>query len=570
MPLVSRTFDQLIDFTRTSAATYVDASGRIVPTPASRNLLTFTQEFDNAGWVKNDTTITANAATAPDGTLTADKLVENTANAEHRAARTETLVAGTYTLSCYVKAAERGFFVFRENINGSIVDTFFNLNTGVVASTGAGRTSSITSAGNGWYRCAVTATSTGGSATLGFDISDNGARIVYTGTAGSGLFLWGAQLEANTTATDYTRNNGGVYPPRFDYDPVTLAPKGLLVEEQRTNLLTYSEQFEAANWSKSAATVTANATTSPDGTVDADKLAETATTSTHYALHFISAVTGTTYAGSIFVKASERSWCLVELGGAMLNTYAFINLSTGAVGTTSGSPTTVSAQSYGNGWWRIVITKTASSSGTGHFAIYPAQADGTASYAGTADSGIFVWGAQLEAGSFATSYIPTVASQVTRTADVATITGANFSQWYNQSAGTFVVEGDYVANVNWRRFMTVDDTAAPANNRIIINGDQNQQLLVTTSGVNQASLNAGTSPSANTVTRIASAYALDNFAAVRDGGTVATDTSGTVPTVNRLNIGLHPNGGEYLNGHIRSLRFFPTRLSNTQLQALTA
>ena len=83
MPLVSRTFDQLIDFTRTSAGTYVDETGKIVSTPASRNLLTFTQEFDNAAWGKTAATVTANTTTAPDGTSTADTLSADGTSSSH-------------------------------------------------------------------------------------------------------------------------------------------------------------------------------------------------------------------------------------------------------------------------------------------------------------------------------------------------------------------------------------------------------------------------------------------------------------------------------------------------------
>lgn len=567
MPLVSRTFDQLIDFTRTSAATYADASGRIVPTPASRNLLTFTQEFDNAGWVKNGTTITANAATAPDGTLTAGKLVENTANAEHRAARTETLVAGTYTLSCYVKAAERGFFVFRENINGSIVDTFFNLNTGVVASTGAGRTSSITSAGNGWYRCAVTATSTGGSATLGFDISDNGARIVYTGTAGLGIYLWGAQLEANTTATDYTRNNGGVYPPRFDYDPATLAPKGLLIEEARTNLFLYSEDLADATWGKNwggGVSVTSNQANGPDGAQNLDLVTSSGLDGAAYqsfAIAFNAA-----HSVSFFVRQGTAASSRLEISNAVSGPTASVTFSwTGGVPSTSstgGTPTNIKFENYGGGLYRVSFSFVSDGSGANFVLFAP---DSTAGL-GTSYAGYF----QLEAGAFATSYIPTVASQVTRTADVATITGANFSQWYNQSEGTFVVDFDTImlfpASTAPTQVLSVSD--GTSNNRMTIFchadlvGGQVRQ-----GGATQAQLYFSSIPSG--VNKAFLAYKTNDVAATFNGAVAQVDTSATIPTVDRMGIGIAPSSA-YLNGHIRSIRYYPTRLSNAQLQALTA
>ena len=160
------TFNQLIDFTRTSAATYVDASGRIVPTPASRNLLTFTQEFDNAAWTKGDITATTNTATAPDGTLTADGLLETATTTNHYAQQNiTTTAAATYTYSAFLKANGRNFAILSLAslaTSALYAGASFNLATGVVVNTSAAGTgysvvsSSITNVGNGWYRCTVT------------------------------------------------------------------------------------------------------------------------------------------------------------------------------------------------------------------------------------------------------------------------------------------------------------------------------------------------------------------------------------------------------------------------------
>ena len=262
MPLVSRTFDQLIDFTRTSAATYVDATGKIVPTPASRNLLTFTQEFDNAAWTALGSTVTANSATAPDGTLTADTIVANGTNSIHGLRGTQSALAVTRTVSVYAKAGTASLLQILFDTDSAPYANF-DLAAGTVGTVGGG-TSSIQSVGNGWYRC-VFVTSSTTATNLYFVISNSASAARYPAFVSSGtILLWGAQLEANTTTTDYTRNNGGVYPPRFDYDPVTLAPKGLLVEEQRTNLLLRSEEFDNASWTKTRTSITANATTSPE------------------------------------------------------------------------------------------------------------------------------------------------------------------------------------------------------------------------------------------------------------------------------------------------------------------
>lgn len=695
------TFNQLIDFTRTSSATYVDATGKIVPTAASRNLLTFTQEFDNAAWVKNGAsaypfdpatatlgpelvtngtfetnlngwtvtnvvwssgaasftgspslsqslstvsgatyqvsitvsgltggslwlrfiggtavnssgfgngvntfylrsngntsilieqvsgTITAGSVdnisvkelsggliTAPDGSLTADVLVEDTSTNVHNAQQSATLTAATHTFSIYLKARER---TWAQVLNGTIANGFayFNLATGVVGTVGAGVTAtSITSVGNGWYRCSITFTAASGGNILAVRPASANGTASYTGNGTSGVFLWGAQLEAGSTLTDYTRNNGGVYPPRFDYDPVTLAPRGLLVEEQRTNLLTYSEQFDNAAWTnKNYVTITADTTTSPDGTVDADTMTPDATSAVHRVNRTVTVSASTAYTSSVFIK--PNGYTKVALfENATTGAYAAFDCSgSGSVlATGSGGAGTITA--VGNGWYRVTLTATTAVAQTSYrFDIYVLPASYTSgspggAWTGDGTSGIFVWGAQLEAGSFATSYIPTVASQVTRTADVATITGANFSQWYNQSAGTFVVEADTI-DASSATCTAVSASDGSLNNRIQVFFGPTSHLFVRAGNITQADLDGGTIVS-NAATRVAGAYAANDFAVSLSGGAVVTDTSGTIPTVDRLNLGTNANSAAQLNGHIRSIRYYPTRLSNAQLQALTA
>jgi hypothetical protein len=390
----------------------------------------------------------------------------------------------------------------------------------------------------------------------------------YTGDGNSGVYIYGAMLSNSASLDPYVPTPGAApsstayYGPRFDYDPVTLLPRGLLVEEARTNSLTYSNTFSNAVWIKENLTIAQNVT-SPEGPSTGWTATNDATNAQHRIyFDFLSSFTGMR---SIYVKAGTASF--VGLSNSGTDGTVF-DLSTGLKVADYGSAVGT-IQNAGNGWYRVSILPSAMNR---YLIVNIGETAGQAipgtSYVGTGKT-VLLYGAQLEAGAFATSYIPTIASTVTRSADVATITGSLFSQWYNQPAGGFVVEGDYAARINWRRFLTADDAAASGTNRIIINGDQDQQLLVTNGGVNQASLTAGTAPAANIVTKIASTYALDNFAAVRDGGTVATDTSGTIPTVNRLNIGLHPNGSEYLNGHIRSIRYVPVRAADFQLQQVT-
>jgi hypothetical protein len=165
---------------------------------ARYNLLTFSEQFDNAAWAKQDTTITANAGVAPDGTTTADKLIEAATTAIHYAAIT-TNRTGTFTYSIYAKAAERTLVAIAKASNSNAVR--FNLSTGVITSTGGDwSNASIEALANGWYRCAATVT-------LSSDwiyTSPNTAAS-YTGDGASGILIWGAQL---LTAADQTSTAG--------------------------------------------------------------------------------------------------------------------------------------------------------------------------------------------------------------------------------------------------------------------------------------------------------------------------------------------------------------------------
>jgi hypothetical protein len=431
--------------------------------------------------------------------------------------------------------------------------------------------SSISNVGNGWFRVSITGTTGFSGAHRSYVFPSTGAS--FTGDGTSGIFIWGAQLEPvtyqTTPSTYVATTTAAYYGPRFDYDPVTLAAKGLLIEEQRTNLALYSEQFDNAAWTKGDTAVTANATTAPSGATTADLLTETATTNFHFVLQAVTTAAGAATA-TVYAKLASGSRNLVVYPQGTTVGYAIFNLSTGAI-TASGGGALLSSSitPAGNGWYRCSVSWTASATST-NFVCYLTNSttNPAPNYAGDGTSGVFIWGAQLEAGAFATSYIPTVASTVTRSADVATMTGTNFSSWYNQSEGTFVAGADsYLVDTSTRSILTVYASGTPANNIRILNTD-NRQLQVNNSG-NQVDLDGGT-PTANVVSNVAAAYKVNDFALSLNGGTAVTDTSGTIPTVNTLAIGAGEFDNTRINGHIRSIAYYNTRLTNTELQTLTA
>ena len=580
MPLTSRTFDQLINFTRTSAATFVGSNGLIQTTPQSVNLLTFTQEFDNGAWTKAAVTVTANSTTAPDGTSTADTLVETVATSAHTTLAGATVPTAATAFSVYLKkgtgaTAPNWVQLYTGGVSTQYAN--FNLGTGVVGNVAAGSTAAITAIGNGWYRCVLyftPATPGAVSAVVAFtNNTDTTTRgLSYAGATTSDVFVWGAQLQTGSTATTYTRNFGGLFPPRFDYNPVTLAPLGLLIEEQRTNLFTYSADFTNAAWGKANITATGDAATAPDGTATADKLEVTATGVGTVGSRSITSVAGTTAAYSIYVK--QGTGATVANGFALRNSTTSTNLISGTLNYTTGvwtyttGSTGVTVQNAGNGWWRLTLAASSGITSGDTLTVYYGYVGGTSV---TAGDHFFIWGAQLEVGPFASSYIPTVVSQVTRTSDQPTIAAPNFAPWYNSSEGTLVTEYD-VNGINTVSEVVATISDATANNLFLpfVNSGGSTFINVISGGVTSANLNAGL-VATNTTIKLATVYRVNDFAASQNGAVPTVDTAGAVPVgANRLDIGWAANyGGLFLNGHLRRLFFYPTRLTNAQLQALS-
>jgi hypothetical protein len=356
--------------------------------------------------------------------------------------------------------------------------------------------------------------------------------------------------------------------PRFDFSPSTLAAQGLLIEESRTNLTLQSEDF-ATTWTVTGATVSTNATTAPSGTTTADKLQEDTSTGSHLVTQNIT-FTAASHTASIFAKKAERDWIRVLFFDGTNTFSAFFNLNTGTVGTITGAGATASIQNVGNGWYRCAVTATASA-GSGSFAPRVALADNNSSYAGSTGSGIFIWGAQIEAGAFPTSYIPTTTTALTRSADVASVN--TLSPWYNASAGTLFAESQQLAVQTASVFPRTAQIDDGSNNNLITTiwrTDTNRFYgTVTTGGVTQADIGTNGVTQTN-VNKIALAYATNDFAASTNGGTPSTDNTGTVPTgLTTLRLG-SAFTASILNGYLRRITYYPVRLTNAQLQNLTA
>jgi hypothetical protein len=585
------------------------------------NLLVRSEEFDDAAWTKGNSSITANTIVAPDGTLTADKLVEDTSSATHYARRSTspTINTNPITFSVYVKAAERIYvglaiqeattFTRQSNVN-------FNLGSGTantVSSIGGAGSASATiiPVGNGWYRCTLT-TTLGGTDTnaLSWIYVSTSSGFNYTGDGTSGIYIWGAQLEVGSAVTPYiqspsvftSRASSGTYvggngliqtattnEARYDHNPVSLISKGLLLEDARTNLALDSEDFSAATWTLNAVTVTANAAVSPTGATTADSLLET-TANTEHILYATATYTFTTATQSIYVKPNGRTNVALRFYYGINDWVARVFSLTGSgsvtqssAGSSSGfSAVSSSIVDAGNGWYRISMTATQASR-----LVYVSSPDlctsstptlaasnGSEVYAGDVTKGVYVWGAQLETASTASSYIPTTGSTVTRAADISTSVATSVfeSSFYNQTEGTVFTDCSITYTVPGSLFPLVSSlNDGTSNNRI-----ENGFLTSTLAGyevVASGSAQVGVYPSAVSVLarRLATNYQLNNFAACVNGKSISTDTTGIVPTVSQLRIGDRAGGAStnVLNGTIKRLTYWPTRLGNEVLQRIT-
>jgi len=355
---------------------------------------------------------------------------------------------------------------------------------------------------------------------------------------------------------------------RFDHDPVTLASRGLLIEEGRTNLLQRSEEFGNAYWTAVRASITTDATTSPDGATTADKLiADTTAANTHRVDRpTVTLALNTVHTVSIFAKASEYTGLSLGVGLSAVEGVRFSLVGAGTATPVSGSGHTGTIQQLANGWYRCTATFTSDAATAIHrVAIYVGQNGTTFTYTGDNASGIFIWGAQIEAGSFATSYIPTTTSALARSADVCSIAAGPFATFYNPAGGTIAI----TQTVN-----TVSPLATPEACRIV--GSVGQLQFGATNYVNEAlrfysvgsvirNLRTGTRAS-GVQFKTAMAFANNYLAACLDNGSVLTDT-----TTQNIPIGVSMTiGFNAACMHIARLQYFKKRLPNAKLQALTA
>lgn len=584
-----------LDVVRATSATRVNEQG-LVEIPRT-NLLTRSEEFDNAAWIKTGATITPNVVNSPIGTLSSDLLLEDSSTGAHQFSLNTCITDGVVKIrSIYLKKYNCRYIALGiASSNTSTTNTaMVDLDTKTIINIGSTILNvSIVPLQEDWVKVSwgsIFDSTFKNRFTIALSTGLTYTETSYTGTSTLGVYIWGAQLEAGNVATEYipttsvirtrfagiTQDGGSASKiPRLDYTNGSCP--SILVEPQRTNLFLRSEEFDTPYWNKTAGStfaITQNSILSPSGTMTADKITPSSNLTTHWIGQTgFTLVSGTTYAFSVFAKNNGYNLVL-SVGDFTVYTNCNFNLDNGTASTplaTSGANLcSPSIQNFGNGWYRCTIIFTAWTNST--FLLFsvnntnstPSGPFGMATITGDNSKGFYLWGAQLEAGSNATSYIPTVASTVTRNADV--ISKSGISSLIGQTEGTIYLKVKYsslgkTSTGRWFKVYGASNEIALA-----INGVNVIRSIIN----NQSDTISTLAPRTDTGVKIAWAY----------------NASGVVLFVNGVEYAL-PNGNAQVISSLDSILFdasvnpyfaegiinqailFKTRLSNTELAQLT-
>ena len=529
-----------LSFTRASNGTRINSQGVVEVCPW--NLVEQSETLSASPWgtVSGGTAsapvITANDTTAPNGTMTADKVVFDTGagtSGTDRCTIYQDILnqpIGIYTASIYAKVASGTAKIIMRSAGGGQYTTL-NLTTE-------------------WQRFEVPETNSV-FGTVNIEIGLRRGLANEPLTSPVTCYLWGAQLNIGSTAKPYFPTTDRLNVPRLTYQNGGGGCPSLLLEKQSTNLVVQSNDM--TTWANGGGTMTKNAATSPDGTNNALSFDNTADCST-----FAGASNGV-YSWSVYVKQGTSPTASIDMSdgatGDVITTFTFATKTFS--GTSSGGQWTSPSTSYiecGNGWFRITLiaTKNAGSS-IGHKII--------ASGSGYT----YVYGAQLELGSYPTSYIPTTSSSATRVLDECSKTG--ISSLIGQTEGVLFVDFVFTAydyDPKWVAFL------GGGASYIGIYTQSTPEFVceIANSGVPQFFSNTYVF-SVGQRYKLAIAYKANDFAFYVNGTQVATDSSGTVPATSQFSLQYNTATANLTSRIYNQVALFPTRLTNAQLASLT-
>ena len=391
------------------------------------------------------------------------------------------------------------------------------------------------------------------------------------------------RTQTTSNGSNYMGRDGlikyaGPNEPRFDHRYVNgeIESLGLLIEEQRTNFALRSQEFNLSPNAAANASISPNAAIAPDGTLTADKLVEDNISSIYKRVQQGGFTVSGDYTVSFFVKEAGRYKGYIQLLNTT-NASVTFNLQNETVSGVVQSRSKI--EKYPNGWYRISTSNTFNAGETPTVYIVMLNDSGSPNYVGDGSSGLFIWGLQVEAGAFPTSYIPTEGSTITRTADNASITGSNFTEWYNQSEGTlfFIGSNQYVSTTtgNTKGFVVINDSSS--NTRI----DFRQRIIysiLSSNGTNVSWSGISTPTNITDITdssfqKVGMTYSSNSHAQAQNGYLTRTSTTPIEP-INATRLAFFVRDSQTspvgeVGGHIAQLTYYPNRLTNSQLVSLT-
>lgn len=560
--------DSRFTFSRSSTATVINSSGLVQY--AAANLMTYSEDQgNNTTWSAFGTSVTRTTAQSdPLGGSSAIRLSFDATSSDAVISRTVSVNNGLpYVISMWMRSD-----------SGTVTNVRFARSD---AAAGAIFPTLTTT----WQRVELPFTASSASSGIEIRVLNSGSPKTAT------IHVFGAQLEPGSVMRSYQPATGGTayHAPRFDYDPTTLAPRGLLIEGSVTNLLMYSgdwTQSGAGFWSGRTninTGVTWTGFTAPDNSASAIKLIPNTTNARHSIENNSTQMNGATvYTVSMFFKADGYSVAGIVIAGGQTRRN-FTLSGAGSLGSQFGLTNTATITPYANGWYRCSVTWTTSGSGSlgaiGVWASIPQNETtdpATHSWVGDNTSGIQCWGAQVEASSGASSYIPTGISSVQRAAESCSMTGTNFSSWYNQSEGTVLAK--------WRQWNVGGNEFAPAARFALASGITNsiwigkqnaasagrriEFEMRDSSGTQRAQSVAG-SVTDPVITAAGAQKFGDTFGMSYNGNTTVSTVQTRSPAPDRLFIGSYDATSGHINSTIARLVYWPTRLPDATLQSLT-
>lgn len=408
-----------LSVTRATTATRVNSAGLVEVVPY--NLLGYSDTLNDFTVI--NATKTNNATTSPFGLNNANSLMETAVNVFDHYVTNGGFgsLNNSLTYSVYLKQNGRRYVQLATVTSQGVARPIFDLQDGVYINnvgSNTGITTAIENVGNGWFRCSVIHPSN----TTNLDqvtviLQKTATYESYLGDVTKGCFVFGAQLVQGSSAKDYYPTTTRLNIPRLDYTNGSCP--SILVEPQRTNLVTYSDNVALSLPIQSNTTITSNTSISPDGTQNADNVLF-GTSSYRLRVTSISALTN--YTASLFFKnvdfASSEEFTLNLSDGVFGAITATIKPSNGTAtftrNTSGWSSVSGKIENYGNGWYRVSVSGTSIGGGSGWYEI-----------GCNVSKNVLIFGMQLELGNYPTSYIPTTSASVTRNADVFSVSLPN-------------------------------------------------------------------------------------------------------------------------------------------------